>query len=248
MQSSIILYPAASLFCGRETFFNIHLVDRLEKMRNPDNSQKYRARLPQRDGFEFGNLTASLASKLSPNEVDLAVKNIIYLLDLGIFLPQSDVVVANLDEPLDPGVDIELNYARAMNKFVLGIRTDVRSPYGSSTDHVGGMHFFPAFQCDVLIRHYMPCKDIDSATREMDELARKVDAEIDKADDKLFRARTDQRNSEPEGTHIKKTLYYAHTLFEGVKDIHSQEGLEEIASIYVADKTDFYSLAPRIAT
>jgi nucleoside 2-deoxyribosyltransferase len=33
------------------------------------------------------------------------------LLDLGKFLYESDVVLANLDEPIDPGVVVEMQFA-----------------------------------------------------------------------------------------------------------------------------------------
>lgn len=46
---SIRIYAAAALFNGRETFFNVKLIEKLEKNGFADF-------LPQRDGFEFGQL------------------------------------------------------------------------------------------------------------------------------------------------------------------------------------------------
>ena len=45
-------------------------------------------------------------------EKDFAFAWIIYLLDVGKFLFESDVLIANLDETLDVGVIIEMSFAR----------------------------------------------------------------------------------------------------------------------------------------
>jgi len=121
MSKKIRIYPAAALFSGRETAFNSHLVEGLE-------NAGYKTNFPQRDGYEFGNLSKILSKNMEETKVDTAVQNIIYFLDMGVFLANSDVVLANLDEPLDEGVVVETAYAKMMGKFVIGLRTDVRSP------------------------------------------------------------------------------------------------------------------------
>jgi nucleoside 2-deoxyribosyltransferase len=145
-----VIYLAASSFNARETIFNSHLVEELEDM-------GYFTHLPQRDGFEFGDLSKALKGKLPDHEISSAVLNIIYFYDMGLLLPSSDVVLANLDEPLDEGVVVESTYAKLIDKFVIGLRTDVRSPYGTSDDDFGGMHFFPAYQCHQIITQHIPC-------------------------------------------------------------------------------------------
>src|SRR3989344_5444522 len=136
MNEQVSIYPAAALFNGRETIFNSLLVEGLEKL-------GYKTNFPQRDGFEFGDLSKTLDGKLLDREINTAAQNIIYYLDMGVFLPKSDVILANFDEPLDEGVIVEASYATLMGKFVIGLRTDVRSPYGSLEDAFRGMHFFP---------------------------------------------------------------------------------------------------------
>jgi hypothetical protein len=139
-----VLYPAAALFNARETFFNMSLVADLERRHG------YRAYFPQRDGFEFGNLFKALQKVFPPatpaSAIHAVIQVIIYYLDMGLFLPNSDVVVANMDEPLDEGVIVEVSYARLIGKPVIGVRSDVRTPFGNAGDLIGGIHFFPAFQ------------------------------------------------------------------------------------------------------
>lgn len=174
----IKIYPAAALFNGRETFFNVHLTHLLE------SEKGYIANLPQRNGFEFGNLTDALAKVLPPEEISQAVAFIIYALDIGKFIPESHVIIANLDEPPDPGIDVEQCYAKMMGKFVIGFRTDVRTPYG--LNNYRGMHFFQVYQCDTFISHYMPSKSIQSAEKEIKELVEKIDKTIQLNKDKLI--------------------------------------------------------------
>jgi hypothetical protein len=72
-------------------------------------------------------------------------------LDLGHFLYGSDVCIANLDEDLDPGVIVEIMFAKMMGKPVIGYRTEMRTPYGKQTECHTGMHFFLYFPCDKFI-------------------------------------------------------------------------------------------------
>jgi len=134
------IYFAAALFNARETVFNYELVERLERRR-------FFVRLPQRDGFEFGALRKMLSEEVSSRELAAAVEVIIYTLDMGVFLTRSDTVVAVLDEPPDEGVLIEIAFARQLGIPVVGVRTDVRAPFGKVEDPLGGIHFFAAFQC-----------------------------------------------------------------------------------------------------
>ena len=121
------IYFAAALFSGRETVFNSILTEMFE-------DEGYKVLLPQRDGFEFSKLCESLQIHLPAQNAAVALQTIIYLLDIGKFVYESDVVVANLDEPVDEGVVVEQVYARCMGVPVISFRTDVRSPYGSLGD------------------------------------------------------------------------------------------------------------------
>jgi nucleoside 2-deoxyribosyltransferase len=49
---------------------------------------------------------------------------------LGYFLYNSDICLANLDEPLDPGVIVEMIFAKMMGKHIIGYRTEMRTTFG----------------------------------------------------------------------------------------------------------------------
>ncbi len=85
MSDKIVIYPAAALFNARETYFNSRLVEKLEEL-------GYKTNFPQRDGFEFGNLTKAFSGKIRADQINSAVQNVIYLLDMGIFIPKSDII------------------------------------------------------------------------------------------------------------------------------------------------------------
>ncbi len=235
MANKIVIYPAAALFNARETYFNSQLVDRLEEL-------GYKTNFPQRDGFEFGNLTKALSGKLQPDQIDFTVQNVIYFLDMGVFVPKSDVVLANLDEPLDEGVVIEASYAKLMGKFVIGLRTDVRSPYGTPNGNFGGMHFFPAYQSHKFIFHYMPSKTPKEREQQMDSLVQKIHQSIQSAGISHQEEIPDYARQNP---NLYPIIEGAGLLFEGIDDIHSEKGLEVIASRYIKNKQGLEKLGPK---
>ncbi|MCE5214268.1 MAG: nucleoside 2-deoxyribosyltransferase [Methanobacterium sp.] len=220
MSNEKIIYPAAALFNARETYFNSTLMERLENL-------EYKINFPQKDGYEFVNLKEALEDKIPPDEIDSAVSNIIYFLDMGVFIPSCDVVLANLDEPVDEGVVIEAAYAKLMGKFVIGVRTDVRSPYGSSNNIFGGMHFFSAYQSHIFITHYMPCCTPAEREIQMDKLISKIDKTIKDAKITHQNELPDYAQFNP---NIKQILDGAEILF---KDIHPMEDMERIISRYM---------------
>lgn len=118
------VYFAASLFNTKECLFNIEITKKLE-------NRGHKVYLPQRDGFEFSHLIQELPKELSELEKSKAVAWVIYLADLAK-LSQGTVCLANFDEPLDPGVLIEIMYAKQLGIPTIGYRCDSRTPFGAS--------------------------------------------------------------------------------------------------------------------
>lgn len=143
------LYFAAALFATRECIYNIELANYIE-------SKGYPVMVPQRDGFEFNEHCQRLLHEYFPDieSRSKAFSWVIYLIDLGKFLYESEVCIANMDEPLDPGVLVECMIAKEMGKPIIQYRTDSRNPYGNTGEFHKGMHFFPLFPCDHFV--YLP--------------------------------------------------------------------------------------------
>ena len=236
MTEKIVIYPAAALFNGRETHFNSHLVEGLERI-------GYKTNFPQRDGFEFGNLTKALSGKLQQNQIGSAVQSAIYFLDMGVFVPKSDVVLANLDEPLDEGVVVEASYAKLMGKFVIGLRTDVRTPYGTPNENFGGMHFFPAYQSHQFLSHYMGSKTPEERGEQMSSLVQRIHSTIREAEISHQESIPDYAKNNP---NLQPILEGADLLFTGIDDIHSDNGFEEIASRYIHNKKRLEEIGPKL--
>jgi hypothetical protein len=232
--SGTTIYHAAALFCGREAFFNIQLNQLLE------GEFCYLTVLPQRDGFEFGSLHETLEAQMALHEIASAVATVVYYLDVGHFLPQCDVLVANLDEPLDEGVVTEVCYARLTGKPVIGFRTDARSPYGDRDDQFAGMHFFPPFQCDEYIYQPLPCRGVDEAYAGMRELARRLDIAVQRRVDS-------GRSGGADLDTLAAVRRGASILFDGIDDVHSEAGLSEVAKRYLQNIEEFRKLGPRIS-
>lgn len=131
------IYFAAALFNTKECLFNVAIAKKLELL-------GHKVYLPQRDGFEFSNLTSLLPDDFTEEDKSKTVNWIIYLADLAK-LSKGTVCLANLDEPLDPGVLIEIMYAKQLGIPTIGYRCDSRTPFGAPQSWNFGMHFFPLF-------------------------------------------------------------------------------------------------------
>ena len=224
MQEKISVYIAAALFNAREAHFNSCIVKALER-------RGYKTNFPQRDGFEFADLAETLKETLSQEEIPTAVQEIIYHFDMGFLLPRSDVILANLDEPIDEGVVTEISYAQLMGKPVIRLRTDIRSPYGSLTDRFKGMHFFPALQCNEFVAYKMPTNSslLSDSENEFYSLANAIAQRISALMINPQETIPDYVSRNP---NISKIIKRAEQLFGGIKNIHSKQGLETIARRY----------------
>jgi nucleoside 2-deoxyribosyltransferase len=106
------IYVAAALFSPAERRFNEELCSAIES-----SCSVY---LPQRDGM--------LVESAVQEEFEVAetVCRCVYAQDIEA-IRKSDVVVAVLDgRALDEGVCIEMGYAKALRKVIVGYKSDVR--------------------------------------------------------------------------------------------------------------------------
>lgn len=107
---SYLVYVAGPLFSQAERDFLEKMVDCLAKAANLDPIKNFF--LPHRDGGELGK---------GPT------RHYIFNLDINK-INAADVIIALLDgQDSDSGTCIELGYAYALNKKILGILTDFRS-------------------------------------------------------------------------------------------------------------------------
>ncbi|MCE3606446.1 nucleoside 2-deoxyribosyltransferase [Massilia sp. P8910] len=108
------LYLASGLFSPNERRFNQELCDILETC--------FQVFLPQRDGA----LVASLRDETSMSTKEIC--RIIFDLDIAA-IKDADLFFAVLDgRAYDEGVCVELGYAKALGKEIVGFKSDIRSP------------------------------------------------------------------------------------------------------------------------
>ncbi|MGD0283933.1 MAG: nucleoside 2-deoxyribosyltransferase [Dissulfurispiraceae bacterium] len=230
------IYFAAALFSLRELTSNIQLTEGLE-------DRGFRIHLPQRDGFEYSHLYKYLSDKLCGNEIDAIVQNIIYLHDMGCMMANSNIIIANLDEPIDEGVAVEISYAKLMGKYIIGYRTDIRSPYADIAEPLGGTHHFPAYQCNAFIKYQMP------VFRSISECEDQINLLTDKIADIVIKAAIPDIKI-PEyvlrNPHIDRIIYCAELLFNEITDVHSQSAMQEIYKRYINNKIEFQAIRPVI--
>lgn len=222
------IYIASSLFNKRECDFNCRLNEELEKL-------GYETFFAQRDGNEFTNLYKILKSKnLSPKQTSSVLLNIIYFFDMGVILPQCDIVVANFDENPDQGVDIEVTYAKLAGKHIIGFRTDARTPYGSG--ELNGLHQFPAFQCDDFILYRpKPCTTVKESDEQMEILAEEINKKIKNAKIKNI-----------SNLHFDKVQKIAQLIFNDIDDIHTDESINTIIDRCLQYEEEINKARPKI--
>ncbi|OGJ18541.1 hypothetical protein A3K73_05010 [Candidatus Pacearchaeota archaeon RBG_13_36_9] len=223
------LYFAAPMFNLADTYFNAALTEELENY--------FTVELPQRDGFEFSKLHDVLETIVAKEKVENIANHLIYYLDIGFLLTQSDFCLARLDEPSDPGVDIEVMAAKELKIPRIGYRTDVRTPYGSCGNEVRGAHFFTQYNCDVLINF------TGSKTGKTKEDIGKLAHLIYKSSREIiskYRGNLPHKNVNL----TAGTQYVGHALFRGIDDLHSETGLREVVRRYTKLKEAFGSMRP----
>lgn len=225
------IYLAAALFNARETAFNQLLTQKLEQLGG-------NIILPQRDGFEFVRLEKELLSCLSSSDAKRASQIIIYLLDIGWYIEQSDVVIANLDEPVDEGVVIEMAYGRMFGKKVVGFRTDVRSPFGNLSDSFCGGHFFPAFQAHAYVSCFIPSRTPDELEADISGLANNLY--------KISQNIPDYDMQVPK--FVQDISDRANYLFSSIDNLHSVSGIKEIVARYINKKSWLSKIIPKVVS
>ena len=232
MKRKPTIYFAAGLFNARERRFNLHLANQLE-------NRGYAVRLPQRDGFLMMKFREALMNLgLDERSADRSSRAVIYIMDLGRDLRMSDVILANLDEPIDEGVVVEQCFAKMMGKKSVGYRTDVRSPYGGMQDLFGGMHCFPGFICDSFIDAPSSGRDLADAGA-LSELSDLIERGIFMARPIHF-GKTDYSMA-----CVRQVCRNANLLLRGIKDIHSKAGIKDIANRYLENLDRMYYMFPK---
>jgi hypothetical protein len=139
-------------------------------------------------------------------------------------------------------VVVEASYGKLMGKFVIGFRTDLRSPYGGPDDDYGAMHFFPAYQTHRFISHYMPSRTPEEREAQMDSLAFKIHDIIGEADVSHQEIIPDYSRDNP---NLQKVFEGAELLFHDINDINSSSGLETIASRYIENRKKLEEIGPK---
>jgi nucleoside 2-deoxyribosyltransferase len=227
------IYNAAELFNGPNTRFNAEVTQGLER-------KGYKVFSPQRNGFEFITLQSTLADLLPAKKIEEAVRKIIYSWDV-FSINNSDVVIARMDEPQDPGVIHEIDLANVLGVPVITYRTDSRSPYGSITDTYGGMHTFPIESSVALIKLLMPSRIPGEANKDMDNLINLLDLELVKIQKKISNS-----NILNYPDNIQKILKIGDMLFKRIDDINSKDGLKEIAKRYLENSGQIDKFGPHV--
>lgn len=232
------IYWAANLFDWDNKLYNLELEKELAKF-------WHKTILPQRDWFEFSKLSNTLSQFLPSEQVQSALNAIIRFLDLWVFLPKSDLVVAKLNEPLDPWVDIEQVYARMMNIPVIWYRTDSRQPYWNNW--FNWTHPFPAMETDYFINVSTNWDSLESIKVSIEKLANRISEIIDSSD---FVANKIKITKSTSTLQIQRILTWADILFSwiDIKDIHSQNTIELICSRYKDNMDAITVLWPKVYT
>jgi len=200
------IYFAAGLFNKAQRLFNSQLASRMEDL-------SYTINLPQREGFEGANLEQFL-NRIG--EGNAAWQEIVYYFDMGKLVPDSDVLIANIDDPMDEGVLIEQMHAASLGKPIVSYRTESRSPHGSIQDVFHGAHPFPVMMSDAFV--YCNTFGMPDESSEFNILANSLHAAIVELPDQL-----------PADRFSKKILHNSDHLFNGTNDIHSEEALAKIS-------------------
>ncbi|MBQ4875342.1 MAG: nucleoside 2-deoxyribosyltransferase [Rickettsiaceae bacterium H1] len=224
------VYLASGIFNADTNLYNGYLAQTLE-------AKGYKCFLPQRDGFEVANLAKITGYK--PDFINEISHYIPYFLDLGHFMSRSIAVVANLDEPIDSGMTIEIAYAKIVGLPVIGVRTDLRSQFGNISDTIG-INPFPVMQCDVYIKHPTPIGEYKDVINSLDNLFIDIQNHLKK----LLQQKENKINEIATDPALVNLAKGAELLFSGIgsiDNIHTQENLQKIIDNFVHNRQSFFN-------
>lgn len=229
------IYFAAAMFNSREIQFNSNLADRISY------GSGCRVILPQRDGLEFTNLMKKLEGNLQQEDIMPAIQNMIYSLDIGYLIPNSDLILGILDEPLDDGMIVELCYGKRLGKKIIGLRTDNRTPFGSDIAHLRGIHPFPAYQCDIFIGHSPKIVGAGKELSDLEAIANKVNEAIAILEPEIQYG----TNIPPiEDKYLLQVINNANLLFQGIDPFGVKNSIEQITERYIANRQELEKQTP----
>lgn len=248
------IYMAAGLFNVETNMVNAYFTKKLEAFfaKNPltrDGKQiPVQCYLPQRDGFEVGKIADFIAhagkilpeGKLTASEVVMYVP---YYLDLGYFMSNSVAVVANLDEPIDNGLMVEVAYAKLCNIPVIGLRTDLRTPLGQRTD-IMSINPFIIEQCDCFIWSQTPPGDLDDVMSHTDTIIEELQKRIQKWVADTSKGNQMRSSENPIFRDIIKGSDMLFSELDG--DIHTEENMTRIVKSFAANADFLMKIAPEL--
>lgn len=261
------VYMAAGLFNVETNMVNGYLTKRLEdgfaEKALTINGEAVDAQcyLPQRDGFETGKIASFLAhaktvlnpdgeedggamaagsGKLTAGEVVMYTP---YYLDLGYFMSNAVAVIANLDEPIDVGLVVEISYARLCNIPVIGIRTDLRTPLGKPSE-ILSINPFVVEQCDCFLWAETPRGNFSDVLAATDKIYEETDKQLRKLIDLADKGNEMRRSANPI---FKNIVEGSDFLFSNLKgDFHSKDNMTKIVKNFDEHKDFLREIAPQL--
>ncbi|CAF3944898.1 unnamed protein product [Rotaria sordida] len=226
-----------ALFNCRELLCNISLNEILE------SKYGYKCYIPQRDGFEGHNQVIRLLleeeykklnntnnnAELTEEEITTCVQYLIYILDMGHFIPNAHVVLGHIDEPMDEGVVVELAWGRTLGKAVIGWRTDIRPVFGDMTHSLKGIHWFVSNQCDKYIYHaFHDIVNTKEATSQLYVVAESIHEAITACEIEGKFSASRPVSLQPSSSIQQQWLNHGKIIFDGITNFHAQNNLRLI--------------------
>lgn len=232
------IYIAGGLFNAETNFMNAYITEFFEK-------KGYNCFLPQRDGFEVAKFvdflnTDKTIKGLTPELAAEIGHFVPYFLDLGFFMSNSSIVLANLDEPIDDGMVVEMSYAKFADIPIIGFRTDIRTPFGNVKDALA-INPFPVQQCDVFIRMPLPAGVYDEVLKTAD----KITETLNKYLEELIPTKKNKMKDSKDPI-FKNIVKGSELLFHDIKDRHTIDNMKKIAERYIQNKDFFQSVSPKV--
>ncbi len=227
MEERIVVYPANALQHPERNILNSEVAQGLEKM-------GYRTYFAQRDGFDFPDLKKALSKELKEKSVDSAAKKITYCLDIGKFMPKSDIILINYNQPLDENIVMESSYAKKFGKFTIGFGEESKKSQTDNNKMYHENYKYPAFRFSVSVPY-----SADKETSEKD-LAKSLVYRINQmvTDRGTYHNETMSRyvKSNPD---LIPFFDGSAILFHNIEEIRSKKSLEKIVSRYMKNKKFF---------
>jgi len=225
-------YLTSSERTAEDLTFNLSLVNAL-------SNYEHNVFFSPRDSLDVGTLKTYLEGDMDSNIVLGYLSSANYLYDMGIALPEADLLIVNANIQV-PRNDIRTRYARVLGRRVIGFKTCLETNVKNEMEEINSSPDYLSRQFEFLVLYSIGAeidqdKIIEGLSRDLDMRGRKGLV--------FHGGRTPDLSGDP---FLRRERERAKELFLNVSDVKDEGQLKKVAR-RIIERGDRYLVKPELS-